>query len=360
MNTNDSTQTVKMADSIPSIFYGPNCPMTALESVSGSDTFKLPNCDNDNAMTALDAIIGYTKFNETLFTKDIKEWLVAIDKYLDIPILGVLGRSVINFESKNFWKKLLGCPGIMAFLTNIEVKLENEKIFCMCASFGRLYVLKWLVKNGSAYSYYHALYNSCEKGHIDIATWIIEWCDGGKSVISINVNEFLLVSSRNGQLECAKLCVENGANNFDDALYYACRNGQLECAKFCVENGANNFNDALNYACIDGQLECAKLCVEKGANNFNHALEYACLNGHIEIAKFCVENGANNFDYALYYACSTGHLECAKFCVENGAKDTGLEYACSNGHLEIAKFCVDSGATKCSNCNGDKHEINMS
>jgi hypothetical protein len=329
-----------MTDHIHPEFYGANCPITALYDASGSDKFQLPPCNSENAMNALKSIVGDEPYDNSLITEDIKNWFVQIDAYFDITILGVIGKSDIDFESIDFWKDLLTCVGVQRFVSKLTIKIENDKIFNECARTNNISICKWLIKNKSIYNLECALFSACSNGHMECANFCVE--NGAKYF-----NRALYSACLNGHLECAKWCVENGANDFNGTFYYACETGHLECAKWCVENGAKYFNYVLNIACMkNGQLECAKLCVENGANDFNGALNYACSKGQMECAKWCVANGADEFDDALNNACTNGHLECAKWCVENGANDfnNALTSAFTNGHLECAKFCAENGA----------------
>jgi hypothetical protein len=258
-----------MRNIIAKDYYGKNSPVLVLEQTDGIESFKLPEYSGDQCI--LEILVG-TKdgFDKKLLTDHVKAWLYQIHLYLDVPILGLLSKE-FNMESDKWWKEFIECPGYMLFLEKYYYTVKTENIANLCAINGHLNILKWIIKH-------------------------------------------------------------NGSCALNNALYHACENGHLECAKFCVENGANDFNLALEYACYTGQLECAKFCVENGANNFNTALICACFNGHLECAKWCVENGTDYFNEALIYACIFGHLECAK-------------------------LCVDSGATKCSWCKGNKHNL---
>jgi predicted SAM-dependent methyltransferase len=256
-----------MTNFIAKKYYGKNSPVLALEYTNGNEQFKLPENACDQCI--LEILVG-TKgnFDPGILTDHVKTWLYQIHLYLDVPILGLLSKE-FNMESKEWWTEFMKCPGHMLFLEKYDYTVKSVHIANMCAIKGNINILKWIIKN-------------------------------------------------------------KGSCHINTALYYACENGHLECAKWCVENGANDFNTALRYACMHGQLECAKFCVENSATNVNLALTYSCLNGHLECSKFCVENGATNVNLALTYSCLNGHLACAKFCVE-------------------------SGATKCTFCGGHKH-----
>jgi hypothetical protein len=203
---------------------------------------------------------------------------------------------------------------------------------------------KFCIKEGGLNSI--ALYFACVNGNLEYAKLCVE--NGAN-----DFNLALFSACENGHLECAKFCLENGAleNNsqlVEKALFSACENGHLECAKLFGKNSAYNYNHALRCACDNGHLECAKFCIEEGANDLNNTLHFACLNGHLEFAKFCVEHGANSFNNPMEVACLNGHLECAKLCVEKGANSFQYSMYCArfNYHLECVKYCIENGATE--------------
>jgi hypothetical protein len=323
------------ASFIDDCYYGENSPMIALKTMDGDESLIIPEYEPEyepeydpeyDHNDVLQMVAGNKKgFHKNMLNTSIKKWFKKIYLYMDIPLLGLFADSGIDMESNEWWNKFVKCNGYMNFLKNYKYTVKNDLISCE-----KVDVLNWIIKHGCKYDFNGALNSACYYGH----------------------------------MECAKFCVENGANDFNDALRYACKNGHMECAKWCVENGANNFNDVLNIACGNGHLECAKFCVEKGAYDLKcaltyNSLEYACMNGYLECAKFCVENdAAYDLNNALIYSCENGQLECAKLCVENGANDfnNALSYACRYGQLECAKLCVENGGI-CYHCKGTNHEV---
>ena len=188
--------------------------------------------------------------------------------------------------------------------------------------------------------------------------------------------EKLRMVSKNGNLEEAKMLIEQGANinekskNGWTALMYACKNGHLEVTKMLLEQGAN-INEkskrgwsALMFSCFNGHLEISKMLLEQGANindkeeNGNTVLMVTCQERHLKIVKMLIEQGANINEKskegwtALMHVCGRGYLEVAKMLVENGANInevaqdgcTALMYACRGEYLEVAKMLIEKRA----------------
>ena len=197
-------------------------------------------------------------------------------------------------------------------------------------------------------------------------------------IVNINARSYhgytaLMWASEYGNLEAAKLLIENGADvnakdkYGDTALIEA---GHLEVVKLLIENGAdvnveNEFGEnALMRASEYGNLEKVKLLIEKEADvnakneDGKTALMRASREGHLEVVKYLIENGAdvnaksNNGWTALMRASYNGHLEVVKYLIENGAdvnakRDSGrtaLMRASREGHLEVVKLLIENGA----------------
>ena len=150
------------------------------------------------------------------------------------------------------------------------------------------------------------------------------------------------------------------------ALMWASEYGNLEAAKLLIENGADvNAKDKYgDTALIEaGHLEVVKLLIENGADvnakneDGKTALMRASREGHLEVVKYLIENGAdvnaksNNGWTALMRASYNGHLEVVKYLIENGAdvnakRDSGrtaLMSASSEGNIEIVKLLIENG-----------------
>ena len=74
---------------------------------------------------------------------------------------------------------------------------------------------------------------ACQFGRLKFVNWIIK-----KGVKHYWLNEGLYWACNYGKLDCIKLLIEKGANDFDDGLYYACNKDKLDCVKLLIEKGA--------------------------------------------------------------------------------------------------------------------------
>ena len=53
---------------------------------------------------------------------------------------------------------------------------------------------------------------------------------------------------------------------------------------------------SLNVGAQTGNMSTVTEALENGANNYSQAMAYAAVNGHIDIVKLMSERGANDFD----------------------------------------------------------------
>lgn len=118
-------------------------------------------------------------------------------------------------------------------------------------------------------------------------------------------------------------------------------------------------NEVLMRAAESGNIEDAKIALENGAeadNRIQNAgwtpLQRAASYGHFEMVKFLEENGANShegYDFAFRRAITNGHLDIAEYLYEKGAdihhgNEEALHTALSSGRKDLVEFLIDRGA----------------
>jgi ankyrin repeat protein len=118
-------------------------------------------------------------------------------------------------------------------------------------------------------------------------------------------------------------------------------------------------NEALMRAAESGNIDDAKVALENGAeidNNTQSAgwtpLQRAASYGHFEMVKFLENNGANlheGYSFAFRRAIANGHLEVADYLYKKGAdvhhgNEEALHTAINRGRKEIVEFLIDRGA----------------
>ena len=80
----------------------------------------------------------------------------------------------------------------------------------------------------------------------------------------------------------------------NDLFYDACRRGCLSTVLFMIKmEPVCDYNNGLIAACTGGHINIAKLMLEKGAIQINNALRGACEHKHKHTAEFLVSQGAN-------------------------------------------------------------------
>ena len=191
----------------------------------------------------------------------------------------------------------------------------------------------------------------------------------------------LHVAALNGQLDVARLLLENGAEvnqaltNGATPLWVAAHQGQLDVAKLLLEGGAD-VNQANTYgatplhvAAHQGQLDVVKLLIQRGAE-VNKALTngpfegetplyIAAKFGKFDVARLLLEGGAEvnqaltNGVTPLWVAAHQGQLDVARLLLENGAEvnqartddgATPLHVAAQQDELAVVKLLIQRGA----------------
>jgi len=128
--------------------------------------------------------------------------------------------------------------------------------------------------------------------------------------------------------------------------------------KYLVEHGADitiDNNNIIRYTVRNGYLEAIKCLVEHGADitaDNNYAIRWAARHGHLEVVKYLAKHGADVTavdNFAVCCAAEYGHLETVKYLAEHGADITAddnyaIRWAARNGHLKVVKYLVENGA----------------
>ncbi|MBC2845057.1 ankyrin repeat domain-containing protein [Winogradskyella flava] len=186
----------------------------------------------------------------------------------------------------------------------------------------------------------------------------------------------LFAVARTGNLEIAKLLVENGADvtlvlqGDGTALIEASAFGHLDLVKYFVAKGADvnrkfpNQGNALIAASGHGHLDIMKYLVSKDVDinyyspNQGNALIAASNSENTDAVKYLVDKGmdinfiAPNQGNALIAAANNGRLETIKYLLSKGAQinkitsnqGTPLIAACNNGHIDTVKHLISNGA----------------
>jgi Ankyrin repeats (3 copies)/Ankyrin repeats (many copies)/Ankyrin repeat len=153
-------------------------------------------------------------------------------------------------------------------------------------------------------------------------------------------------------------------------LHGACRGGQLECARLLLENGADvdvrddDEEAALHLASEVGRLEVVQLLLHHNAdvnakgNVGWTALHNASHRGYTEVAQLVLEHGADvnaQTTYArtpLTLASGSGRLDVVRLLLGHGANvhmrgdgnQTPFQRATDRGHHDIAQLLLEHGA----------------
>jgi len=162
-------------------------------------------------------------------------------------------------------------------LNEIKKNINDENInyiFRMCCKYGRLEVVKYLIKNYKNIDIHvrddWAFGLSCMNGHLDVAKWLMS-IDGK---IDIHVK-------------------------YEWMFRYSCGYGHLDAVKYLMS--------------IDGKINI---------HSYNeYAFRYSCEKGHLDVVKYLMSiDGKINIhadnDFAFRWSCRNGHLDVAKYLME--------------------------------------------
>ena len=158
-------------------------------------------------------------------------------------------------------------------------------------------------------------------------------------------------ASRVGMTEMIDKMIENGANNWNEALKSACYSGNIEVVKKFIEKGATNFSEVLPIACEYENFEIVKLLIEKGANSFDEALRSASLVGDMNMINYLIEKGACPFDNCLLNSCLFKNKEIAEYLITKGAdpsskigfNKTAFQIAIDKGYYPMIVLMIYHG-----------------
>jgi len=163
----------------------------------------------------------------------------------------------------------------------IKLTYLLRPLICLCAEYGRLEMVKYIVSFGDKY--------------------VTDFrCDFGRSEIDYGFK----TSAINGHLSCVIYFVENGADvNYGNAFMECAKRGHLDVIKYLVSKGVDVNTDwglPVLFAAISGHLKVVEYLISKGAfvnvtqrfasvgNVFDYCEEF----GYHEIAK-CLRRGVN-------------------------------------------------------------------
>ena len=212
----------------------------------------------------------------------------------------------------------------------------------------------------------HVFDDACSRARDSIAELIILHYDKlakRASNPAAVYNMLFVYAVQNGRVNPARMLIQRGANNFDDALLYACFSHNIDGAKFAIAHGATNFTKAFLKACKprawhiyrERSYPCAEI-VElllpkiSNINTLNKGLRLACscLNpygGDATAARAIIARGANAYCDALEYSCSSDtHFKFTQYAISCSTSPASWKFpTLTRNNLETAKMMLNYG-----------------
>lgn len=129
------------------------------------------------------------------------------------------------------------------------------------------------------------------------------------------------IAAKQGQMDIVKLILGKGKScHLPSAIAKAAEGGHIDIVKFLLDNGAENYNGAMFFASRTGYIDIVQLMLDKGATYYNDAMASAAYGGHINIVELMLNKGANDYDKALYKASAADCLDIIYLMLDKGAK----------------------------------------
>ena len=210
---------------------------------------------------------------------------------------------------------------------------------------------KELTEEEYIFDYYSVefLFNAYERGHIEMARFILE-------KFALYLSQFGCLMSEvveKGDMELLKFLIKEEFNTqelLEEALLTASTNGNLEIMKYLVEEEGVDVgafkNNSLIWTARKGHFEAFKYLHEKGADikRDDEALKAAVSNGKTEIVEYILKHDEeSDLRYPLILAAHYGHADIAKILVEAGADniEEALIEATTMYKGDVVKYLVD-------------------
>jgi len=215
-----------------------------------------------------DSIARYTTSNEVL--------LYCLNKPLLNPI-NVLEKIIQNYHINN------------------DIKFYFIKKYSTIDIIGKITdnsLIEKLIDNG-----YRNFKKFCNNLHII-----------SKYIRLLNVQDLLDISSLSDNNTIVKLCINEGAFNFNDIAKN--KNRDLEIVELCVRKGAHNYNEI---AANNINQDVIIYCINKGANNYSEILKN---HNSEEIVNMCIKKGFND---CKILAGITKNITTLRKCIIDGA-----------------------------------------
>lgn len=232
----------------------------------------------------------------------------------------------MDIETLYFFCEIDNIDALQKYIDNKQIKKKyfNLLILC-CCDFGRLKILKWLIKNENILvqnmkmNYDEACIKALNNGYSKIAKYILK----NKKISKINQTYLFVLCCENNYLDIAKMLYSNGRINIQEILFdcpemFENKNKRLSDWVMKITK-YEKMNDKFLKLCEIGDLDD----IRSYYNSHAVALEYQnyeslsilIMNKYNEIIKWIISlnNLPNDMQFALFVKlCETNNLEMAK------------------------------------------------
>lgn len=131
-----------------------------------------------------------------------------------------------------------------------------EDLLVVAAENGNLDMVKYLASSNNV-DLNPGLKSATMANHFAVINWLI-----GHSESNLNVNNCLLIATKEGNIFLVRYFIENGASNYDQALVAAIEGKESHIIKILVRSGATNLDDAVIYATEHNDLDLIEFLIK--------------------------------------------------------------------------------------------------
>lgn len=146
--------------------------------------------------------------------------------------------------------------------------------------------------------------------------------------------------------------IKNGADDWDDGLFYSAKYGHAELLRFFMTKQQNKDTDLGLYITEEavrcGHQDVIRILEEKGAFSLNEALVGAAKSGNIELVREYLQRGASTIHRSLTPAAETGNVPMAQLLLDSGVTvnlHEAMIAAARRCQREMLQFLMKKGAT---------------
>lgn len=269
------------------------------------------------------------------------------------------GDDLLNFDSGLTIACKNGHEKIVRLIINDRcVHLDCGKALIAACKRGFGNIVKLMIENDdecyiSLGACNKVLVHACKAGYDDIVEcmikYIVGFCTDDYHVLFFN--EGLIAACKGGNENIIKLMIENGANNFIEAVTYS-DDGPIKDI-ILKWGGSNDEDNVFVYAASIRDLDLFKISLKRCKPRGQQRVAFiAGYNSYVDFIKVMIESKHQYLGLAYYLAELNGKLDVVDMLKQHGVKRRSKIITIKDKSINISKLLVSKG-----NDGYSKHEL---